>query len=184
MLTQFTDKLGRVNLSNYLSLEKDVYPIGRLDYDSEGLLLLSNDKKIVDFVLNPMYQHEKEYLVQVEGNFTPDAKSRLKDGVLIEGRITLPAKVSILDYEPTLPERNPPVRFRKTVPTSWIRIVIIEGKKRQVRRMTAAVGYPTLRLIRVRIENIRLGELKSGEFRLLTESEIKELKNKLCMKGK
>ena len=175
VLTQFTDKENRPTLSSLYKFPKDVYPVGRLDLDSEGLLLLTNDKSLTNFLLNPKFKHEREYFVQVEGVPTEEAIKKLCDGVIIENRKTLPAKVKLIE-DPNFEKRNPPIRERKNIPTSWLSITIYEGRNRQVRRMTAAVGYPTLRLVRVRIENLFLGNLKSGEVRKLTTDEIKQLK--------
>lgn len=174
VLSQFTDKEGRKTLKTLYNFPKDVYPVGRLDMDSEGLLLLTNDKKLVDFLLNPKNKHEREYYVQVEGIPTEEALEKLREGVIIEKKKTLPAKVKIID-DPKFPPRIPPIRERRTIPTFWISIVIVEGRNRQVRKMTAAVGYPTLRLVRVRIKNIFLGQLKSGEVRELNKNEIERL---------
>ena len=175
VLTQFTDKENRPTLSSLYKFPKDVYPVGRLDLDSEGLLLLTNDKSLTNFLLNPKFKHEREYFVQVEGVPTEEAIKKLCDGVIIENRKTLPAKVKLIE-DPNFEKRNPTIRERKNIPTSWLSITIYEGRNRQVRRMTAAVGYPTLRLVRVRIENLFLGNLKSGEVRKLTTDEIKQLK--------
>ncbi|MEJ5352518.1 MAG: pseudouridine synthase [Melioribacteraceae bacterium] len=174
VLSQFTDKEGRITLKSLFNFPKDVYPVGRLDMDSEGLLLLTNDKFLTNYLLNPKNKHEREYFVQVEGIPTDEAIQKLSDGLIIEGRKTLPAKVKLID-EPDFPPRIPPIRERKTIPTSWLSITLIEGRNRQVRKMTAAVGFPTLRLVRVRIKNILLGELKFGEVRELTKSEIEGL---------
>lgn len=174
VLSQFTDKEGRKTLKSLYNFPKDVYSVGRLDMDSEGLLLLTNDKRLFDFLLNPKNKHEKEYFVQVDGIPTEEALNKLREGVIIEGRKTLPAKVKKIDA-PKFPPRIPPIRERKTIPTSWISITIVEGRNRQVRKMTAAVGYPTLRLVRVRIKNIKLGSLKPGEVRELTQKEIDNL---------
>lgn len=176
VLSQFTDKEGRRTLESLFNFPKDVYPVGRLDMDSEGLLILTNDKFLTNYLLNPKNKHEREYFVQVEGIPTPEVLQKLSDGLIIEGRKTLPAKVKLIE-EPDFPPRIPPIRERKTIPTSWISITLIEGRNRQVRKMTAAVGFPTLRLVRVRIKNILLGKLKFGEVRELTESEIEDLFN-------
>ncbi len=169
VLCQFTDKSGRRTLSNLGKFPKDVYPVGRLDYDSEGLVLLTNDKSLINFLLHPKYRHPRTYLVQVER--IPDEKSikRLKEGVLIEGKKTLPARVKLLKNPPELWEREIPIRYRKNVPTSWLELTIYEGRNRQVRKMTAAVGHPTLRLIRTKIGNIKLGNLKPGEWREISK---------------
>lgn len=175
VLSQFTDKLGRITLSGIYNFEPDVYPIGRLDMDSEGLLLLTNYRGLADRLLNPKYLHEREYHVQVEGEPTDEALNRLCKGVLIEGKKTLPAVVKLLKNGVTYPDRIPPIRERKNIPTSWLSITLKEGRNRQVRKMTASVGYPTLRLIRVRIANILLDDIKPGEVKKLSDREIKNL---------
>ena len=177
VLTQFTDKDKRPTLAQLYDFPKDVYPVGRLDMDSEGLLILTNDKELTDFLLNPKNRHEREYFVQVEGLPAEDALDKLKQGIVIKGEKTLPAKVKVIE-EPGFPERIPPIRERKNIPTSWISLTLFEGKNRQVRKMTAAVGLPTLRLIRVRIENIHLTGLARGEVRPLRKEEIESLYKK------
>jgi 23S rRNA pseudouridine2457 synthase len=176
VLSQFTDKLKRKTLAGFYDFPKDVYPVGRLDMDSEGLLLLSNDKEMVDFLLNPVNRHEKEYYTQIEG--IPDEVSirQLEEGVIIEGKKTLPAKAAIID-EPNFPPRKPPIFPRKNKSVCWLSVVVTEGRYRQVRKMTASIGYPTLRLVRVRIKNIQLGNLKPGEVRELTPGEVEILKS-------
>jgi 23S rRNA pseudouridine2457 synthase len=175
-LSQFTDKLNRKTLSDLHRIPKEVYPIGRLDMDSEGLLLLSNDKSLVDYLLNPKNLHEKEYLAQVEGIPTNEEMNKFKIGLLIENKKTLPAKIEIINLS-NVPERIPPIRVRKNIPTCWLKIVITEGRNRQVRKMTAAIGHPTLRLIRIRIKNIMLGDLKPGELKELAAKEVFMLKD-------
>lgn len=175
-LSQFTDKLNRKTLSHLKNIPKDVYSVGRLDMDSEGLLLLSNDKLLVDYLLNPQNFHEKEYLVQVEGIPNEEEMEKFKTGLVIQRKITLPAKIELVTPS-NISERIPPIRKRINISVCWIKIVITEGRNRQVRKMTAAIGHPTLRLIRTRIKNITLGNLKPGEIRELTELEIKNLKN-------
>lgn len=177
VLTQFTDKENRPTLNALFKFPKDVYPIGRLDMDSEGLLILTNDKELTDYLLNPRNRHEREYYVQVEGVPSEEALEQLRKGVEIKRGITLPAKVKLIE-DPHFPERVPPIRERKTIPTSWISLTLVEGKNRQVRKMTASVGLPTLRLIRVRIENILLDKLKNGEVRELMAGEIDNLYKK------
>ncbi len=177
VLTQFTDKDKRPTLAQLYDFPKDVYPVGRLDMDSEGLLILTNDKELTDFLLNPKNRHEREYFVQVEGLPAKEALDKLKQGIVIKGEKTLPAKVKVIE-EPGFPERIPPIRERKNIPTSWISLTLFEGKNRQVRKMTAAVGLPTLRLIRVRIENIHLTGLARGEVRPLRKEEIESLYKK------
>jgi 23S rRNA pseudouridine2457 synthase len=178
ILSQFTDKEDRKTLKDIFDFPKEVYPIGRLDMDSEGLLLLTNDKALTDFLLNPKHKSEKEYFVQVEGIPAKEALQKLQSGVIVESKKTLPAKVKLIE-EPGFPPRIPPIRERKNIPTSWISLTITEGRNRQVRKMTAAVGFPTLRLIRVRIKNIKLGNMTSGEVRTLTAKELAGLKENL-----
>ena len=152
---------------------KNVYPIGRLDADSEGLLLLSDEARLNERLLHPRHGHEREYWVQVERIPTPDALLKLAKGLVIQERHTLPCRAWILDPQPDLPPRGPPIRFRKTVPAYWIGLELAEGKNRQVRRMTAAIGHPTLRLIRVRIGNLKVPDLLPGAWRELTPAERK-----------
>ena len=179
VLSQFTDAKGRKTLRDIFNFPKDVYPVGRLDMDSEGLLFLTNDKSITDKLLNPKNKNEKEYYVQVEGSPTKEALQKLREGVVIEGKKTLPAKTKLIG-DPKFQPRIPPIRERKNIPTSWISLAISEGRNRQVRKMTAAVGYPTLRLVRVRIKNIFLGGLKSGETRKLSNAELNGLTANNC----
>jgi 23S rRNA pseudouridine2457 synthase len=174
-LSQFTDNLNRKTLSNLKNIPKNIYPIGRLDMDSEGLLLLSNDKLLIDYLLNPQNLHEKEYLAQVEGIPTEEEMIKFRNGLVIENKKTLPAKIEIVTPL-NIPERVPQIRKRINIPVCWLKIVITEGRNRQVRKMTAAIGHPTLRLIRVRIKNITLGDLKTGEIRELNKIEIIKLK--------
>jgi 23S rRNA pseudouridine2457 synthase len=163
VLSRFTPDGSPHRTLQDFGFPKNVYPIGRLDADSEGLLLVSDEPEWNSQLLKG--GHEREYWVQVERNPPPAALKSLELGVLIQGRKTLPCKVSILDPRPTVPPRDPPIRYRKTVSDSWISMVLREGKNRQVRRMTAAVGHPTLRLIRVRIGDFRLGDLAIGQWR-------------------
>ena len=171
VLTQFTDKANRKTLSSLYKFDEDIYPVGRLDLDSEGLLLLSNDKKLTDHLLNPKYKHEREYFVQVEGTPTERDLQKLRDGIILRDGKTLPSKVKIID-DPNFPPRIPPIRERKNIPTCWLSITLVEGRNRQVRRMTAVIGYPTLRLVRVRIKNLFLGKLKVGEVKEISEKEL------------
>ena len=152
-----------------------VYPIGRLDADSEGLLLLSDEAELNARLLEPRRAHARIYWAQVEG--VPDARAldRLSKGVEIQGRKTLPCRAWLLEPQPQLAPRDPPIRFRKTIPDRWIALELIEGKNRQVRRMTAAVGHPTLRLVRVQIGGFELGDLPSGQWRTLGDEERKRL---------
>jgi 23S rRNA pseudouridine2457 synthase len=172
VLSQFTPEPGSAwrTLADF-DLPKNVYALGRLDADSEGLLLLSDEAGMNSRLLDPRHAHRRQYWVQVEG--IPDATTldRLSRGVRIGDYDTRPATVCLLGTPPSLPPRNPPVRFRKTVPDCWIVIELIEGKNRQVRRMTAAVGHPTLRLLRARIGRFELGSLAPGTWHMLSESE-------------
>lgn len=174
VLSQFTDDSGKQTLSSFYKFPKDVYPVGRLDYDSEGLLILTNDKKINSYLLNPDNKHEREYYAQVEGIPTKESLQQFENGLIIENYKTLPAKAKIIE-DPKLWERSTPIRFRLNSPTTWLSIILFEGKNRQVRKMTAAIGHPTLRLVRVRIKNILLGNLQPGEVRELTEEEVRGL---------
>lgn len=165
MLTQFTDKEGRPTLDSLYNFPEDVYPVGRLDMDSEGLVLLTNDKGLNHKLLNPKFKHEREYFIQVEGEPKKEKLKMLEAGVVIEDKKTLPAKVKLITSPLWIPERVPAIRERKNIPTSWMSITLIEGRNRQVRKMTAHIGYPTLRLIRVRIGKLKLTGLKTGEVR-------------------
>lgn len=149
-----------------------VYAAGRLDRDSEGLLLLTDDGEMQHRLTDPRYRHPRTYWVQVEGLPTISAIEQLARGVEIRGYRTLPAQVRLLEGEPPVWVRNPPIRFRKNIPTAWLEITLTEGRNRQVRRMTAAVGLPTLRLIRIAIGNLRLQELQPGEWRDLAPGQL------------
>lgn len=171
ILSQFTSDNESETLSIF-NLPKDVYACGRLDKDSEGLLLLTNDGVLIDRLLNPINEKVKTYWVQVENIPTADALKKLQSGVIIGDYKTKPCKARILEPQPEIAERNPPVRKRLTIPTCWIEIELTEGKNRQVRRMTAAVGFPTLRLIRMKIGKLMLGDLAPGEFREISKEDI------------
>ena len=200
VLSQFTSDGSPNRALAEFGFPKNVYPIGRLDADSEGLLLLSDEVKWNEKLLHPRNAHEREYWAQVEKIPTPESLKQLVKGVLIQGRKTLPCRAWVLepqpevirwgeapdepkqddislqipareDARPTIHARNPPIRFRKSVPDCWIGLELIEGKNRQVRKMTAAIGHPTLRLIRVRIGNFWLGGLAAGKWKILNRPE-------------
>ncbi|MEO1146887.1 MAG: pseudouridine synthase [Cyanobacteria bacterium J06638_22] len=154
----------------------DVYPVGRLDRDSEGLLLLTNDGRLQHQLTDPRYGHPRTYWVQVERVPNAEAIAQLQNGVTIRDYRTRPAQVQLLPEPPDLPPRHPPIRFRKSVPTAWVQMTLTEGRNRQVRRMTAAVGHPTLRLVRVAIAHLQLGALQPGDWRALSEQEVVQLK--------
>ena len=170
VLTQFTDAEGRATLKDFIPVP-GVYPVGRLDRDSEGLLLLTDDGRLAQRLTDPRFEHPKTYLVQVERVPDESALDALRRGVDLRDGRTRPAEVEILADPPDLPERPVPIRFRKSVPTAWLRVVLREGRNRQVRRMTAAVGYPTLRLVRVAVGPIGLGGLAPGCWRDLNDEE-------------
>lgn len=171
VLSCFTDPEGRLTLSEYITVP-GVYPAGRLDMDSEGLMLLTPDGSLAHRITDPKHKLPKVYWAQVEGLPGREALDRLRNGVLLKGTRTRPAAVRLLKRAPELPDRPIPIRFRKHVPTYWLELTIQEGMNRQVRRMTAAVGHPTLRLIRVAIASVRLGALQPGQWRPLTVSEL------------
>jgi 23S rRNA pseudouridine2457 synthase len=183
VLCQFTNegidpsgsgKADRPTLKDYIDVP-GVYAIGRLDQDSEGLLLLTNNGRVQHQLSDPKFAHSKTYWVQVEGIPDEAALQKLRQGVTIQNYRTRPAQVRSLDGEPDLPPRHPPIRVRKAIPTTWIEMILTEGKNRQVRRMTAAVGFPTLRLVRVAIAHLRLDGLEPGEWRSVSGKEIRSL---------
>jgi 23S rRNA pseudouridine2457 synthase len=178
VLSTFTDPEGRATVGDYVKVP-GVYAAGRLDYDSEGLLLLTSDGKLAHRITHPRYKLEKTYLVQVEDIPTSTALDRLRRGVLVKGKKTRPARVELLPDDPQIFERVPSIRYRKTIPTCWLKISLREGRKRQVRRMTAAVGHPTLRLVRIMIGPITLADLQPGQWRDLTPKELGQLYRRL-----
>lgn len=175
VLSQFTEKDGHPSLKNY-ALAAGVYPAGRLDSDSEGLLILTNDGQLQNRVSNPKFKKTKTYFAQVERLIDETAISALKKGLILKDGPTLPCSAEII-AEPSLPLRNPPIRSRKTVPTSWVKLIIKEGRNRQVRRMLANVKFPVLRLIRYAIQDITIDGLTPGSWRDLTPQEISKMKN-------
>jgi len=177
VLSQFSDRDGekeRRTLKDYIPIPQ-VYPVGRLDWDSEGLMLLTNRGQLQHRLADPRFGHSRTYWAQVERVPDPVAIQQLEQGVIIENYRTRPAKARLLEPEPTLPPREPPIRDRKSVPTAWLELILTEGKNRQVRRMTAKVGFPTLRLVRVAIAHLHLGNMQPGEWRDLTAQELELL---------
>ncbi len=179
VLSQFTRESGKQSLADFGPFPPEVYPVGRLDADSEGVLLLTNDKALKHRLTSPDYGHTKTYLVQVERVPGTSALENLRKGVMMQGRKTRPAEVRLLEDDPALPERSVPIRFRKSVPTAWLEITLTEGRNRQIRHMTAAVGHPTLRLVRTGIGSLELGELEPGTSRELTKEEIAKLEERI-----
>ncbi|CAN5281196.1 pseudouridine synthase [soil metagenome] len=181
VLSQFTSQDEKKCLKDFFEVPDDVYPVGRLDYDSEGLLILTNDKKLNSLLLEPVHAHEREYLVQVEGEITNAAITALAEGIeiSIDGKlhVTKKCRTFKMKQPPVLPARNPPIRIRKNIPESWLRLIITEGKNRQVRKMTAKAGYPTLRLIRYRIEKVTIEGLQPGEMKMFSQREMYNLLN-------
>lgn len=175
-MSQFTDEGKHKGLQHLIKLPKDMYPAGRLDSDSEGLLILTNDNFLKHHLLTPRFKHTRTYAVQVDGQATQVHLNLLRHGVqiTIEGKPykSLPPKNILLLNDINFPERKPPVRFRKHIPTSWIQLTLIEGKNRQVRKMTASVGIPTLRLIRTAIEDVTIDTFAEGELKEFDKTEI------------
>lgn len=171
VLSRFQSDDARHRTLGGFGLPPRVYPIGRLDADSEGLLLLSDEAALNERLLHPRHAHAREYWVEVEGIPAKGALSELERGVVVQGRRTLPCRARAIDPAPSIAPRVPPIRVRKSIPTCWIAIELVEGKNRQVRRMTAAVGHPTLRLLRVRIGAFELGDLAPGDWRELSPAD-------------
>jgi len=178
VLSQFTSTDNKLCLKDIIQVAKDVYPVGRLDYDSEGLLFLTNDTKMNHQLLHPSFEHKRTYLVQVEDNITIEATKQLSMGVYINVNgikyKTLPAVLSLLEPNVAVPERNPPIRFRKNIPTSWVQIELTEGKNRQVRKMFASVNFPVLRLIRSQIGSFTIKDMQPSDLIYLTAQEVQE----------
>lgn len=166
VICQFSEHEKHPSLAEYIDI-KNVYAAGRLDHDSEGLLLLTDDGKLQNKISDPKNKMQKTYWVQVDNQITEEAIQQLEKGVKLKDGLTKPARAKIINEPENLWTRDPPVRFRKHIPTSWIELTISEGRNRQVRRMTAAVGFPTLRLIRYKIGNWILGDLRPGEYTVL-----------------
>ncbi len=174
ILSQFSGDHPRYGTLAEFGLPKNVYPIGRLDADSEGLLLLSDEKLIVDLLLNPKNEHPRTYWVQVEGApQSQDLAPLRRGGIAIQNYRTLPCQAEVLSEAPTLPPRNPPIRYRASIPDTWVELTLTEGKNRQVRKMTAAVGFPTLRLVRAAIGKLKLGDLQPGQWSELSTEDRK-----------
>lgn len=182
VLSQFTKEAGNISLKDiFPTLPNDVYPVGRLDKDSEGLLLLTNDPKVNKALLHPSNKHTKTYLIQVEGAPTEADLKKVEKPILItvDGKPyhTMPAKAWLYENEENIPERSTPIRFRQNIPTTWIALELTEGKNRQVRKMTAAIGFPTLRLIRYKIEDMELEHFEPGTIKIYDQKTFYLLLN-------
>jgi 23S rRNA pseudouridine2457 synthase len=179
VLCQFTDRSGRKTLADLGKFPQDVYPVGRLDFDSEGLVMLTNDGRLKNILLEPDNKHPRTYLVQVENVPDNETLKILRAGILLKDYKTRPVEIELLKSQPNIPPRGVPIRYRKNIPTAWLKMTLYEGKNRQVRRMTAAVGRPTLRLIRIAIGPLTIGNMQPGEVRELSSSDIQNLKKSL-----
>ncbi len=171
VISQFTDDASGNRTLAKFGFPKNVYSLGRLDADSEGLLLLSDEPDLNEELLHPRHAHHRIYWAQVERIPSPDSLEKLSQGVMVQGHKTLPCRAWICEPQPEIPPRDPPIRLRKSVPDCWIGLELVEGKNRQVRRMTAAIGHPTLRLVRVQIGELKLDGLLSGTWKLLNIHE-------------
>ncbi|NWF70760.1 MAG: pseudouridine synthase [Chloroflexi bacterium] len=178
VLCQFTDPQGRATLAQYIDIPH-IYAAGRLDYDSEGLLLLTSDGALNARLTQPEHAHPRTYLAQVERVPDENALAQLRAGVELSDGRTRPAQVELLAAPPNLPERPVAIRFRKNVPTAWLRLTLTEGRNRQVRRMTAALGFPTLRLVRWAIGAVTLAGLQPGEWQPLTPAQVQALQRRV-----
>jgi 23S rRNA pseudouridine2457 synthase len=178
VLCQFSDAQGRLTLKQFVPI-LEIYPVGRLDRDSEGLVLLTDDGQLAHRLTDPRFEHPRTYLVQVERIPDLAALEALRRGVVLTDGRARPAQIELLTEPPALPDRSVPIRFRKNVPTAWLRLTICEGRNRQVRRMTAVVGHPTLRLVRIAIGPIELGNLAPGQWRELNAEELGALE-RIC----
>jgi len=186
VLPQFTDRSPqpRPTLADFISMA-NVYPVGRLDLDSEGLMLLTDDGKLQHRLSHPRFAHPRTYLAQVERIPDPKSLSKLAEGVIIAGYQTRPCGVELLPCEPAgIAPRQPPIRYRATVPTAWLKLTLTEGRNRQVRKMTASIGFPTLRLIRIAIAHLQLADLAQGAYRHLTPAELAQLRQLTGLSGR
>ena len=175
VLSQFTPDGSPNRTLAEFNFPKNVYPIGRLDADSEGLLLLSDEAELNERLLHPRNAHTRTYWAQVERIPSQEALLQLQNGLMLQDYQTRPCKASILSPQPAVPPRDPPIRFRKNVPDTWLELTLIEGKNRQVRRMTAAIGHPTLRLVRVRIGNFAAPNLELGAWRIVSDEDREQI---------